>query len=232
MTPLPAFEESILVTFDENVTVPKGKVLLDFHLSELKAGDKLLSKDINLFVMGPQKVCIVGANGAGKTTLLKEVLRYLSNQNTIRFGYMPQDYAEEMKPKQSTIEFLTVDGTKEEQTAIRTHFGSMKFTREEMVHPIEELSGGQRAKLYFLRMVLRRPELLLLDEPTRNISPLSGPEIRKALRSFKGGIVAASHDRKFISEVCDQLYLLDRSGLRLMTYEDLEQTMLRGSMTK
>jgi len=192
MTPLPAFEESILVTFDENVTVPKGKVLLDFHLSELKAGDKLLSKDINLFVMGPQKVCIVGANGAGKTTLLKEVLRYLSNQNTIRFGYMPQDYAEEMEPKQSAIEFLTVDGTKEEQTAIRTHLGSMKFTREEMVHPIEELSGGQRAKLYFLRMVLRRPELLLLDEPTRNISPLSGPEIRKALRSFKGGIVAAS----------------------------------------
>jgi len=232
MTPLPAFEESILVTFDENVTVPKGKVLLDFHLSELKAGDKLLSKDINLFVMGPQKVCIVGANGAGKTTLLKEVLRYLSNQNTIRFGYMPQDYAEEMEPKQSAIEFLTVDGTKEEQTAIRTHLGSMKFTREEMVHPIEELSGGQRAKLYFLRMVLRRPELLLLDEPTRNISPLSGPEIRKALRSFKGGIVAASHDRKFISEVCDQLYLLDQNGLHPLTYEDLEQTMLRGSMTK
>jgi len=47
----------------------------------------------------------VGANGAGKTTLLKEVLRYLSNQNTIRFGYMPQDYAEEMEPKQSAIEF-------------------------------------------------------------------------------------------------------------------------------
>jgi len=61
---------------------------------------------------------------------------------------------------------------------------------------------------------------------------LSGPEIRKALRSFKGGIVAASHDRKFISEVCDQLYLLDQNGLHPLTYEDLEQTMLRGSMTK
>ncbi|WP_211209994.1 hypothetical protein [Coprothermobacter platensis] len=58
-----------------------------------------------------------------------------------------------------------------------------------------------------------------------SITPLSKLKIRNALKSYKGGIVVASHDRKFISEVCDQLYLLDQSGLHLVTYEYLEQTM-------
>jgi ATPase subunit of ABC transporter with duplicated ATPase domains len=119
-----------------------------------------------------------------------------------------------MDPEQNAIQFLTVTGTKEEHTKVRTYLGSMNFTAEEMHHPINDLSGGQRAKLYFSKMILEKVEVLVMDEPTRNLSPLSGPEIRAALKEFGGCIVAVSHDRKFITEVFDRTLLLSRDGLR------------------
>jgi len=66
-------------------------------------------------------------------------------------------------------------------------------------------------------MILGKSEVLVLDEPTRNLSPLSGPEIRSALKDFGGCIIAVSHDRKFISEVFDKVYSLDETGLWLQT---------------
>lgn len=116
--------------------------------------------------------------------------------------------------QKNAIEFLTTTFDKEEHTKIRTYLGSMKFTEKEMFHPIVELSGGQRAKLYFAKMVLDKVEVLVLDEPTRNLSPLSGPEIRKAMKNFTGCIIAVSHDRKFISEVFDEVLLLTSNGLK------------------
>jgi len=82
-----------------------------------------------------------------------------------------------------------------------------------MDHAVAELSGGQRAKLYFAKMILDRAEVLVLDEPTRNLSPLSGPEIRAALQDFGGCIIAVSHDRKFIAEVFQEVLSLDEEGL-------------------
>ena len=96
---------------------------------------------------------------------------------------------------------------------IHDRLASMRFTNEEMNGPIRSLSGGQRAKLLFLDMVLRKADVLLLDEPTRNFSPLSAPVVREALRSFRGAIISVSHDRKYLSEVCDTVYELTPSGL-------------------
>ena len=66
-------------------------------------------------------------------------------------------------------------------------------------------------------MVLRRADVLLLDEPTRNFSPLSCPAVREALRAFGGTIISVSHDRKYLSEVCDTVYVLDEAGLHRQT---------------
>ena len=84
---------------------------------------------------------------------------------------------------------------------IRTLLGSVKFTPAEMARPLGELSGGQRAKLFFIGMILGGADVLLLDEPTRNLSPMTNPVIRKILSAFGGTIIAVSHDRKFIEEV-------------------------------
>ena len=106
-------------------------------------------------------------------------------------------------------------GDKAETDRIRTFLGCVKYTADEMFHPIGELSGGQRAKLFFIKMSLGEYNVLILDEPTRNFSPLSNPVIRGILKSFTGTIISVSHDRKYISEVCDTVYRLDENGLRL-----------------
>ena len=97
---------------------------------------------------------------------------------------------------------------------MRTYLGSMKYTAEEMEHPASELSGGQKAKLLFLKMSMAGNNVLILDEPTRNFSPLSNPVIHGMLREYCGTIISVSHDRKYIDEVCDTVYELTKTGLR------------------
>ena len=87
---------------------------------------------------------------------------------------MPQDYGETVDQGQTPVEFLAKSGEKEELTRVKTYLGSMKYTPEEQGHSIAELSGGQKAKLFFLKMILDGANVLVLDEPTRNFSPLSG----------------------------------------------------------
>ena len=96
---------------------------------------------------------------------------------------------------------------------IDPYLGSMKYTKDEMFHPIRELPGGQKAKLLLLKISLSETNVLILDEPTRNFSPLSGPEVRRILKQFPGTIISVSHDRKYIAEVCDKTYRLTSQGL-------------------
>ena len=90
-----------------------------------------------------------------------------------------------------------------------------------MFHPIKELSGGQKAKLLLLKMSLTEANVLILDEPTRNFSPLSGPKVRGILKQFPGVIISVSHDRKYIAEVCDKVYQMTSQGLSLLDKDNL-----------
>lgn len=103
--------------------------------------------------------------------------------------------------------------TKEELTLIRTYLGSMKYTVQEMDHAVRDLSGGQKAKLLLLKMSMEHRNVLILDEPTRNFSPLSGPVVRTLLQEFPGTVISVSHDRKYIREVCGRVLELGPEGL-------------------
>lgn len=174
---------------------------------------RLLSRNIFLRIKGGEKVCIIGQNGAGKTTLLKLIAQEMLVRPDIRACYMPQNYEELLDMQKTPTQYLSVTGDKEEMTRIRTWLGSLKFTADEMDHPVSELSGGQKAKVLLLQMSLSGADVLILDEPTRNFSPLSGPVIRRMLREYEGAILSISHDRKYIDEVCTAVYRLSAEGL-------------------
>ena len=157
-----------------------------------------------------------GKNGIGKSTLLKKIAETLFSRTDITVGYMPQNYEEQLNQNETPVQYLSVTGEKEELTQIRTYLGSMKYTPDEMDHAILELSGGQKAKLFLLKMSLLGCNVLILDEPTRNLSPLSNPVIRKSLRAFPGAIISVSHDRVYIEEVCDRIYEFTKEGLELL----------------
>ena len=213
MTQLPEYESSILLKFTGTAEIPKGKTVLDLSLDILAVDGRQLSKDIHLFVQGGEKICIIGRNGAGKTTLVRIIADILLPRKDMNVCYMPQNYEDEMSSDITPVNFLSSTGHKDEITQIRTWMASMKFTADEMGHPISELSSGQKAKLFFLKTNLDGANVLILDEPTRNFSPLSNPVIRDVLKDYAGTIISVSHDRRYISEVCSKVYELTPKGL-------------------
>lgn len=214
MTALPEWEEAILTAFDEGKSAfPAGKTVLRLDLPELTAGERVLARDVRLWVTGPERVGIVGANGAGKSTLLKIVADELLPRADLRAAYMPQDYGDLLLGDRTPVEVLAPLGHKDDVTRARTLLGNMKYKAEEMEHPAAGLSGGQRAKLLFLSMVLNGANVLVLDEPTRNFSPLSAPVIRRVLADFPGVIISVSHDRLYLDEVCTRVLELTENGL-------------------
>lgn len=218
----PDYEESIFVKFDEDIKYSTKKEVLDLNLEKLVVGDRILSENIELKVFGNDKICIIGENGIGKTTLLKIILENI--KKNVKISYMPQNYDDKMNIDMNIIDYLSKTYEKEETTKIRTFLGSMKFTADEMLHNLKSLSGGQKAKIYFLKMILENPEVLILDEPTRNLSPFSSVEIRKLLKSYKGAIISVSHDKKYIYEVCDRVYELTKNGLDLFYLSNILTT--------
>lgn len=204
---IPDQEESIIAKFEASVNVPQGKTLLDLKLDKLTIGNKVLSNDIELLIKGPTKIGIIGQNGSGKSTLLRIIKDNIISDSV---GYMPQNYQETLDMNLDAVSFIH---PYQDKTLIRKFLGAMKFTHQEMESPIGNLSGGQQAKILFLKMVYDKNDVLVLDEPTRNFSPLSNPEIRKALKEFNGCIISVSHDRKYLKEVCDKVLNLDKNGL-------------------
>lgn len=213
MTQLPDVEDAIFMAFPETISMPNGKMVLEYRADELVIDGRVLSRNVELLVQGPQKVCIIGKNGAGKTTLIRQIAVKLLARSDIQAAYMAQNYEERLDMAANPVDYLNRSGSKEEMTRIRNFLGSVRYTPDEMSHAIAELSGGQKAKLLFIQMVLEGNNVLILDEPTRNFSPMSNPVIRDILKAYGGAIISVSHDRKYIDEVCDIVYELTEDGL-------------------
>ncbi len=211
MTEMPEQEEAIFAKLSCE-PLPASKVVLDMNLPELSVDGHILSRDIRLTLRGQEKTCIIGKNGVGKSTLLKHIAGELRRRRDLRVFYMPQDPDDLLPLDKTPIDFLTVTGEKEENVSICVALGSLKFTADEMNHPCAALSGGQKAKLMFLKMALVEPNVILLDEPTRNLSPLSGPVVRALFAQYPGCILAVSHDQAFMDEVCDRIVHLTDKG--------------------
>lgn len=245
-TEMPDAEEAIFFKLNGSEGLPNGKRVLEMYLPKLVAGgtsnssrdgqsrmggpgmpedkewkeERVLAENIQLNVSGAEKICIIGRNGVGKTTLLRQIAGQLLPRRDIKAAYMPQNYDDLLRLPVTPVEYLSNTGDKEEETRICTWLGSLKYTADEMSHPIGELSGGQKAKLLLLKMSMSGANVLILDEPTRNFSPLSNPVIRKHLKNFDGAIISISHDRKYIQEVCDKVYRLTEKGLKEEAWQE------------
>lgn len=192
--------------------VKNGRTVLEYGPAALSLSDRVLSEHVAIRISGPERVCVVGKNGCGKTTLLKMLVPEIEKRGYNVF-YMPQTYADLLPMDRLPVEFLAPGGDKDSVTEARIFLGSMKYTTDEMDHPIRALSGGQQAKLLLLKAILDRADVLVLDEPTRNLSPLSAPAVRTLLKEFRGAILMVTHDRKLIAEAATRVLKLSETGL-------------------
>lgn len=215
-----------------NYLIDPSKVVLDLNIEQLKINNEitLIDKPISLYIKGSKKIAIIGENGAGKSTLLKLIYEELTNKSSFNVGYMSQNYEDELLNYMSPLDYLAKEigaSTKEELTKIQTYLGSLKFTYEEMNRSISSLSGGQKAKIFFTKLILKKVNVMLLDEPTRNISPLSNKSFISSIKEYKGAIIAVSHDRNFIYQVFDEIYeLSSERGLKLITSDEFKKKYL------
>ncbi|MCI2068047.1 MAG: ATP-binding cassette domain-containing protein [Bacilli bacterium] len=216
-------EEAINLKFPTETKLKKGTLITSLDLKELKVQDRVLSNDIFLKAYTGDKIVIIGDNGVGKTTLLKTIYERLKDRKDLKVGYMPQNYEDKMDYHLLPLDFICPSRKKEDRLKAGEFLGALRFSSEEMLSPLSYLSSGQRGKLFLAKFILEEDDFLLLDEPTRNFSPLSNPMIRKALNSFKGGFIAISHDRMFISSLGKDVYLLTKQGLKKCAKEDIDE---------
>lgn len=154
---------------------------------------------INFSLYGNRHIAIYGRNGVGKSLFLKALLSHIERS----YFYMPQTYFDDQN--QTPIELLGLGAT--------NLLGHLHFLEAEMKASISELSLGQQAKLRFAQAALTAHDVLILDEPTRNISPLSHEVICQAIASFEGAVVCVSHDRDLLARF-DEVYELKQDGLQ------------------
>ena len=221
LTELPTQADTINLKSPAITPLPSTKRVVTLEQMCLKVGERTLAQNINFELLGQEKIGIIGENGVGKSTFLKELRNLLQNKRGITLGYMPQNYQDMLNETDSPIDFLISTGETIEREKILTHLASLQFTRNEVQHSISQLSGGQKAKLLLLKMVLDQANVLLLDEPTRNFSPTSQPQVRKLFTDYNGAIITVSHDRTFLKEVCQKIYRLTETGLDPVRKEQL-----------
>ncbi|HCS74028.1 MAG TPA: ABC transporter ATP-binding protein [Clostridiales bacterium] len=218
-TQIPDTEEAIMIMFDDDIGVPNGKTILDFKKDRLYLGERLLSENIELNIVGGRKICIVGKNGVGKTTLLKKIAEELLERRDIKASYMPQNYEEILDYDKTPVEFLSVTGEKYEVTKIKNYLGSVKYTTDEMERTVSEMSGGQKAKLLFMKMILEKSNVLILDEPTAGLDPRGRDEIFNeisVLHKEQGyTIILVSHSMEDIARLADRIIVMNQGQIAL-----------------
>lgn len=200
-------EESITLRFDE-IKDKQSNRMFDYNLDKLTIGTRVLGNNYHLSLGAHDKVACIGRNGIGKTQFMKTLMRDLN----IPFGIMHQDYTKNLDFELSALDNLVVERSSDERTKIMLRLGSLKFTGTEMNTQVKHLSGGQKAKISLLKLVLMNPKLILLDEPTRNLSPLSVGEIYSMLQSYNGAIFCITHDRNLIDAVFDEVVEFTENG--------------------
>lgn len=190
-----------------------------FHIKNLEIGyDSPITKGITFEVTKGDHIAIIGPNGIGKSTLIKtiaDIQKVLNGTITtganLKIGYYDQKQAE-FKSNKTILDYLWDQYPTMNEKDIRAVLGRFLFVQEDVKKIINDLSGGEKARLQLALLMLERNNVLILDEPTNHLDIDSKEMLEQALANFKGTILFVSHDRYFINELANKVYDLDLDG--------------------
>lgn len=178
-----------------------------------------LFKDVDFDIKRGERICIVGANGIGKTTLLKIITDELRpDSGTLKKGHNVEasyyDQTQERLTGSNTLlEELTQSYRLYSETEMRSILGRFMFTEDMVFLPVDALSGGEKARLALVKLMLSGANVLVMDEPTNHLDIESKEVFEEALLEFPGTIITVSHDRYFLNRIPTRILELGRSGL-------------------
>ena len=217
-----------------------GNDVLEAEELALSFGDHRLFKNVNLDIKRGEKVFLIGPNGCGKTSLLKVLLHiYKQTFGDFRFGAnidigyydQAQGNLDESKTVIDEIWDLHPYMT---QTQVRSALAVFLFKGEDVYKPVKGLSGGERARVLLLKLMLSKANLLILDEPTNHLDIGSCEALENALLGYDGTLFVVSHDRYLINKLADKIYYLTPSGttLYLANYDAYLETRQKQEAAK
>lgn len=214
-------EDPDTIKFQFKASQRGGNDVLEAEELALSFGDHRLFKNVNLDIKRGEKVFLIGPNGCGKTSLLKVLLRiYKQTFGDFRFGAnidigyydQAQGNLDESKTVIDEIWDLHPYMT---QTQVRSALAVFLFKGEDVYKPVKGLSGGERARVLLLKLMLSKANLLILDEPTNHLDIGSCEALENALLGYDGTLFVVSHDRYLINKLADKIYYLTPSGTTL-----------------
>ena len=224
--------------------IPSGRAPLEIkHLSKSYDDLKVIS-NFSANITRGEKIALTGRNGAGKTTMLRSIIRNagqfigadehkfkIDSGNVIwghevTVGYFPQDFGYTIDKSKgiSALDWLWQFKPQAPQEEIRAALGQMLFSGEDALKPTSGLSGGECARLIFCKLMIQKPNFLVLDEPTNNLDLESNNALNIALQKYEGTVLLVTHDEDVLDEVATRVWNFHGGKIEDFkgTYEDFQ----------
>ena len=193
-------------------------------------GEKEILNSVDLGIDMNTRATLVGLNGSGKSTLMKLISGEIKpssgtvwTQNNLRIGYYNQHFEEQLPMNKSPIEYLIEripDNLIEDnrEITVRSYLGNIKLESSAHNKKINELSGGQKARVALVKLIFQQPHILLLDEPTNHLDIETVEALIKCLKNFNGGILLITHEPELINSLESELWVMDKNTKQILKY--------------
>ena len=184
--------------------------------------DKPLFSGLNLMLEAGERLAIIGPNGIGKSTLLKTLVGELTPDSgevkwaeNAQIGYFAQDHADDFEAGITLFDWMSRwAGKSDDEQVIRGTLGRLLFSRDDLNKKVNVLSGGEQGRMLFGKLMLQRPNILVMDEPTNHLDMESIESLNIALEKYPGTLIFVSHDREFVSSLATRIIELSPTGVQ------------------
>ena len=204
--------------FDEAIKFAPPLVTLD--KASVGYNDVEVLKNINIQINPDDRIGLLGVNGEGKSTFSKLIAKKIKLINgslqipqKLKIGYFAQHQLDELRPSETAFEHVYSKLNSEIPSKVRARLGSAGFAADTMDLQVKRLSGGQKARLLLLLVVIEKPDLLILDEPTNHLDIESREALIMALNDYSGSLILVSHDAFLVERLVDRLLIVKNGGV-------------------